>query len=199
MDAAPLAGVLMPGSTLTVVIADDDEPICNLLSDMLSTFEGVAVVGRAGTGENLLELVKETVPDAVFVDIEMPALDGLSAVYRLQRHHPGVLIVFVTAHPHYAPEAFDLDAADYLIKPLTRERVARTLERLMRLKEMRAAAGGTHRSPLQPGGSLKTPPDNHTKLVVKRGHGIIIIDTASIFFRRENRQEMRHPHGPGTL
>ncbi|MGB9826698.1 MAG: LytR/AlgR family response regulator transcription factor, partial [Desulfofundulus sp.] len=66
----------MSGYKLKIVIADNDEPICNLLSDILGTFEGVAVAGRASNGRDLLKLVKDTGPDAVFLDIQMPGLDG---------------------------------------------------------------------------------------------------------------------------
>ncbi|MDQ0287551.1 DNA-binding LytR/AlgR family response regulator [Desulfofundulus luciae] len=172
----------MTGSVLKIVIADDDEPICNLLSDILGTFEGVAVVGKASNGRNLLKLVKDTGPDAVFLDIQMPGLDGLSAVHQLQRQHPGVFIVFITAYPQYAAEAFNLDAVDYLIKPLNRERIGRTLDKLKRFKEMRTAGGKDHRPYPGPGGSSKSGPDCRTKLTIKSGHGIIVIDTDSIFF-----------------
>lgn len=172
----------MPGSTLKVVIADDDEPICNLLSDMLSTFEGVAVVGKTSAGNNLLELVKSTEPDAVFLDIQMSGLDGLAAVPWLQRQYPGVFVVFVTAHPQYAAEAFNLDAVDYVVKPINRERIRRTLEKLRRFKEIQAAGRKINWSPAGPNNSLKTTLDNHTKLTVKSGHGMIIINPDSIFF-----------------
>lgn len=172
----------MPGSTLKIIVADDDEPICNLLSDILGTFEGVAVVGKTNTGSNLLELVKSTEPDAVFLDIQLLELDGLSVARRLQEQHPGVYIVFITAYAQYAAEAFNLDAVDYLVKPLNRERIRRALEKLRRFKEMQAAGGKSNWLPAGPNNSPKTAQDNHTKLTVKSGHGIIIINTDSIFF-----------------
>ena len=172
----------MPGSTLKIIIADDDEPICNFLSNILCTFEGVAVAGKANDGSKLLEMVKDTGPDAVFLDIQMPGLDGLSAVPLMQRQHPGVFIVFITAHARYAAEAFDLDAVDYLIKPLNRERIGRALEKLMRYKAMQTAGGKSFRSPAGSGGGSKTTPDSHNRLIVKNGHGMIIINADSIIF-----------------
>ena len=74
----------MPDPTLRIIIAEDDEPISNLLKDILSTFEGVTVVGKTSNGRNLLELAKSTEADAVFLDIQLPVVDGLSLARRLQ-------------------------------------------------------------------------------------------------------------------
>lgn len=172
----------MPDPTLRIIIAEDDEPISNLLKDILSTFEGVTVVGKTSNGRNLLELTKSTEADAVFLDIQLPGVDGLSLARRLQEQLPNVFIVFVTAYVQYAAEAFNLDAVDYLVKPFNRERIGRALAKLIRFKEMQAASGKSLWPPAGPGGSPKTAPDNHTKLTVKSGHGIIIIHTDSIFF-----------------
>ena len=127
-------------------------------------------------------MVKSTELDAVFLDIQMPGLDGLAAVPWLQGQHPGVFIVFITAYAQYAAEAFNLDAVDYLIKPLNRERIGRTLEKLIRFKALQTAGGKGLWLPAGLGGSAKTALDNHTKLTVKSRHGIIIINTDSIFF-----------------
>jgi len=172
----------MPSSTLKILIADDDEPICNFLSNILSTFEGVAVTGKTNDGSKILEMVKSTGPDAVFLDIQMPGLDGISAVPLLKRQQPSVFIVFITAHARYAAEAFDLDAVDYLLKPLNRERIGRTLEKLIRFKAIQTAGGKSFRPPAGLGGSSKTTQYNNTRLTIKSGHGMIIIDSDSIFF-----------------
>ncbi|MEW6448008.1 MAG: response regulator [Bacillota bacterium] len=111
--------VLGSETSLRVIVADDDEPTRNLLSSLLETFEGVTVVGKAGTGKEMLDLVRETAPDIVFVDVKMPDLDGLSATHQLQQGLSGVLVVFVSAHYEYARDSYDLDAVDYVVKPVT--------------------------------------------------------------------------------
>lgn len=189
----------MPGSTLKILIADDDELICNFLSSILSTFEGVAVAGKTNDGSKLLELIKDTGPDAVFLDIQMPGLDGLSAVPLLKRQQPGVFIVFITAHAHYAAEAFDLDAVDYLIKPLNRERIGRALEKLMRFKAMQAAGGKSFRPPAGSGGGSKTTPENNTRLTVKSGHGMVIINTDSIFLSKKQAKSVSFIRTPAAM
>ncbi|OPY55854.1 MAG: Transcriptional regulatory protein YpdB [Pelotomaculum sp. PtaU1.Bin035] len=163
----------MPDNTLKVVVADDDEPICNLISDILNTFDEVAVIGKAASGKTLLEIVKETSPDVVFVDVCMPELDGLSVVHQLQENHPNLFVVFVTAHTQYAAEAYNLDAADYLVKPVNRSRISRALVKVRRFKELRHSPASIDKEVI---------PDDCKKISFKIGHGIIVVDLESIYF-----------------
>ncbi|MEW6448326.1 MAG: LytTR family DNA-binding domain-containing protein [Bacillota bacterium] len=174
--------VLGSKTSLRVIVADDDEPICNLLCTLLETFEGVTVVGKAGTGEEMLTLVRESLPDIVFVDVKLPDLDGLSAVYRLQQEHPGVSVVFVSAHYEYARDSYDLDAADYVVKPVTRERLGRALTKAMRFKKaLSVDRGEAVIPPAGPDAAGKSAPE-HQKLVLKYGHGRLVIETKEIIF-----------------
>ena len=153
--------VLGSKTSLRVIVADDDEPICNLLCTLLETFEGVTVVGKAGTGEEMLTLVRESLPDIVFVDVKMPDLDGLSATHQLQQGLSGVLVVFVSAHPEYARDAFNLDAVDYVVKPVTRERLGRALAKAIRFKKGLAAdSGEAVISPPGPDAAGKSAPEH---------------------------------------
>jgi two-component system LytT family response regulator len=93
---------------------------------MLADIEAVEVVGEAGTGTSALELIEESHPDLVLLDIQMPDLDGFDVVRRLGPPRPAV--VFVTAYDEFALKAFALHALDYLLKPFTRERFADAIE-----------------------------------------------------------------------
>jgi len=164
----------MPENPLRIVIADDDEPVRNMLKNFFDLlFKEVAVVGLAASGEELLEVVKTTVPDAVFVDVQMPGLDGLSAVHMMQREFPHLFVVFISAHTHYAVEAFNLDATDFLAKPVTVDRLRKSLDKIMYFKSLTAAVG-------RPGD--QQPADWPGRLVLKSGHGITILDKNSIVF-----------------
>lgn len=171
----------MSGGTLRVVVADDDEPTSRLLKTMLETFEGVTVVGTANTGEGLLEQVAETVPEVVFVDVQMPDLDGLSAVFRLQKEHPDVFAVFISAHAHYAAEAFDLDAVDYVVKPLNRDRIGRALAKARRFIQLRFTTFNADYSST-PDLDDEDNTGNQKRLVLKYGHGAAVIRTKDIIF-----------------
>jgi two-component system LytT family response regulator len=105
----------------------DDEPIARrLLRRLLGAHADVIVVGEAGNGSETIELVRSLRPDLVFLDIEMPDMDGLSVVDQIE---PDVLplVVFVTAYDRYAVEAFRIHALDYLLKPFDDGRLAEAL------------------------------------------------------------------------
>jgi sigma-B regulation protein RsbU (phosphoserine phosphatase) len=112
---------------IRALIVDDEEPARERLRRMLSSAE-VDVVGEAGDGEEAVARIEALQPDLVFLDIQMPALSGLEVAARLQAPRPR--IVFCTAFDHFAVEAFELHAVDYLLKPVNQERLARTVERI---------------------------------------------------------------------
>ncbi len=110
------------------LIADDEPHLASYLRDKLAaTWPELAIVGVAANGPDALRLIEEHDPDVLFLDIRMPGLTGLEVA---QRAAEGVHVVFVTAYDQYAVEAFDREAADYLLKPVTDERLADTVRRL---------------------------------------------------------------------
>jgi two-component system, LytTR family, response regulator len=126
----------MPDQPVTrVLIADDEEPARIVLREMLGRIPGVAVVGEAGDGLAAVKAAAELAPDAVFLDIQMPRLDGFEVMELLD---PAIAVVFVTAYDQYAVKAFEVRAVDYVLKPFREERLAQALTRardLSRRKE----------------------------------------------------------------
>ncbi|MBV8245033.1 MAG: response regulator transcription factor [Candidatus Eremiobacteraeota bacterium] len=118
--------------TLRVLIADDEAPARRKLVRLLADESGVEVVAEASTGLDAVDLASMTHPDVVFLDIQMPDLDGLGVAEALLREPSPPAIIFVTAYDEYAVRAFDVSALDYLLKPYDRERFARALERARR-------------------------------------------------------------------
>lgn len=116
---------------MKVVIADDEPLARDLIRNLLVGEAGVHIVGEAKDADQTLALVQAQNPDVVFLDIQMPGMSGVEAACRLAGDGKP-LIVFATAHATYAADAFDLDAADYLLKPIRRERLAEALERARR-------------------------------------------------------------------
>lgn len=114
----------------------DDEPAARQRLARLLAEAGVEVVGEAADGVEALARVGELAPDLVLLDIAMPEVDGFDVARHLEEPRP--LIVFQTAYDEYALEAFEHEALDYVVKPVTRERLARALERARR----RLGAGG---------------------------------------------------------
>lgn len=121
---------------LTVVIAEDEEPALLKLRRLLQEIPQVSIVGEARDGKTALELLRERRPDAVFLDIKMPEADGLAVAQALPCPPK---IVFVTAHANFAASAFACQAADYLLKPYSAERLQAVVARLrqqIRLERM---------------------------------------------------------------
>lgn len=115
-------------TTLRVVVADDERPARRFLVNLLRGAPDVVVVGEAADGAEAVALIERERPDLALLDLEMPEADGL-AVVRLLRKDALPLIAFITAYDAYAIQAFDLNAIDYLLKPVDAERLRRTLAR----------------------------------------------------------------------
>jgi DNA-binding LytR/AlgR family response regulator len=112
----------------SAVIADDEKELRTYLRSLLSeVWPELTIIGEAGNGKEALDLVESTHPQIAFLDIKMPGLSGMEVAKRIA----GVCrIVFVTAFDHYAVEAFEREAVDYLLKPVSKERLERTVSRL---------------------------------------------------------------------
>jgi two-component system LytT family response regulator len=113
---------------LRVVIADDERPARRFLAGLLKTEDGVELLGEAASGQEAVDLIGSTRPDLALLDLRMPELGGLDVVRRLAPTAVP-LVAFVTAFEDFAIEAFELNAIDYLLKPVEQARLAATLKR----------------------------------------------------------------------
>lgn len=113
---------------LRVVIADDERPAREFLKSVLADFDDVEIVGEAENGADAVELIRSQKPDLALLDLRMPEVSGLDAV-RLLRKNQMPLIAFVTAFDEYAVQAFEVNAVDYLLKPVEKARLRETLNR----------------------------------------------------------------------
>ncbi len=129
--------------SLRVVLADD-EPIARMrLRMLLAQIGETTVVAECRNGRELIVAMEGNDLDIVFTDIEMPGMDGFQAVAARLNNAEGPKIVFVTAYPQYAARAFDIQALDYLVKPIASERVAECLQRAKRAHSARHAAAAS--------------------------------------------------------
>jgi two-component system LytT family response regulator len=113
---------------LRVVVADDERPARSFLIATLRSFEDVDVIGEAQNGIEAIRINEREQPDLALLDLEMPEVDGLGVV-RLLKGNRTPLIAFVTAYDRYAIQAFEVNAVDYLLKPVDRIRLRETLNR----------------------------------------------------------------------
>jgi two-component system, LytTR family, response regulator len=110
------------------LIVDDERLARVKLRTMLESYSQISLIGEAGNGKDALGLINQAKPDVVFLDIQLPGESGFDLVNRLE--HP-VKIIFVTAFDEYAIRAFEINALDYLLKPVTQDRLTRAVERLI--------------------------------------------------------------------
>jgi len=109
------------------LLVDDERLSRNDLRQMLSAHDNIDIVGEAANGDKALELINERQPDLVFLDIQMPGLNGFDV---LEHISSDVKVIFVTAFDEYALRAFEVNALDYLLKPVNPERLKQSIERL---------------------------------------------------------------------
>jgi two-component system, LytTR family, response regulator len=115
-----------PSGPLRVVIVDDEEPARAVLREFLEKAGGLEIVGECKNGFEAVKAVNDLAPDLLFLDVQMPKLNGFEVLELLGRD---VAVVFVTAFDEHAIKAFDVHAVDYVLKPVSPERVAKALER----------------------------------------------------------------------
>lgn len=115
---------------IKIAAVDDEYHVLERFERMIGTIQNVELCGLFETGEQLLAYIKEQPLDAVFLDIEMPELNGLELASQILEVDEEINIIFVTAFNQYAVEAFEVHAIDYILKPLTEERLHKILRRL---------------------------------------------------------------------
>ena len=120
--------------TLRVFIADDERPAREYLKRLLAAFDDVELIGEAENGSEALESIKTLKPDLALLDLQMPEMSGIELVRQLGKTQMP-LTAFVTAFDEYAVQAFELNAVDYLLKPVESSRLRETIERAKERRE----------------------------------------------------------------
>ena len=115
---------------MNTIIVDDEKPARDELAYLLKGFPEVTVVGQGKNGLEAVALIKEHNPDLVFLDVQMPGLDGFGVIKRLKDRKTKLPhIVFATAYDQYAVQAFEVNAVDYILKPFDKHRLAKAIQR----------------------------------------------------------------------
>jgi two-component system response regulator AlgR len=115
---------------LRTLIVDDEPLAVERLQVICARLDGVSVIGTASDGQAGLRLIEALAPDLVLLDLTMPETDGLTVARRLATQPSPPAVIFVTAHDEFAVEAFDLDAVDYVLKPVSPDRLQRAIHRV---------------------------------------------------------------------
>jgi two-component system LytT family response regulator len=168
----------------------DDEPLARLaMRDLLVADGRVVIVGEAGNGREAIELITETVPELVFLDIRMPGLDGFAVIDRLREILASAAmpeVVFVTAFAAFALRAFDAHALDYLLKPTDERRLAESLDRAIARLAERRTAERVRAAVLKGGAVQELPPHSPAtdsplaRIAVTSGNRVVFIQADEI-------------------
>ncbi len=163
---------------LSTLVVDDERLAREELSYLLKDFPEIEVLETASNGLEAVKLIRELEPDLVFLDVQMPGLDGLGVIKTLREQ--GAFMphfVLATAFDQYAVEAFRVEAIDYLLKPVERERLAESVARAKRVIEEKQ-----HGQEKLPGAAeLKNGPQR-SKLLVKNNNRNLIVDAQDMIY-----------------
>ena len=161
----------------TAIIADDEPLARRRLRQLLADAADFEVVVEAADGSAAVEAARAASPDVVFLDVQMPGLDGFAVHDAFGHRAP--YVVFITAHPEHAHRAFDIAAIDYLVKPVTRARFAAALERVRRVLQSETVTVGSLVDHVQR--ALRQPASPHAaRLFVPGGRRDVIVPTCDI-------------------
>ncbi len=167
-------------STISAIIVDDEQLASDELAFLLKDYPEIELVATGKNGLEAVKLIESLEPDLVFLDVQMPGLDGLSVIQKLrEKDAPMPYFVLATAYDQYALEAFRLEALDYLLKPVEKDRLELTIERARKSIGEKAKA--------QPVESVSPrPAPARTKLLVKNSGRNFIVDAQDLIYATIN-------------
>jgi two-component system response regulator LytT len=163
-------------ATISALLVDDEQLAREELSYLLKEFPDIEVLASARNGLEAIKLIEQLEPDVVFLDVHMPGLDGLGVIQKLrEKNIPLPHFILATAYDQYALEAFRLEALDYLLKPIEKERLALTIERARKAVSEKGKAALPEPPPAKAAGQ-------RTKLLVKNNSRNFIVDAQDMIY-----------------
>jgi two-component system LytT family response regulator/two-component system response regulator LytT len=169
--------------SINTIIVDDEKPARDELAFLLKAFPEINVIGQGKNGVDAVNLIREHSPDLVFLDVQMPGLDGFGVLRKLvERKMKVPHVVFATAFDHYAVQAFDVNAVDYVLKPFDKARIAKAIQRARkvmetqtstaeRLEQLVSQLNGNAKQSVQP-----------AKILVKSGQRLLLVAAEDLIF-----------------
>ncbi|MCU1339236.1 MAG: transcriptional regulator, LytR/AlgR family [Bryobacterales bacterium] len=163
-------------ATLTAIIVDDEKLAQDELAYLIKDFPDIEVIGSARHGLEAVELIQKLEPDLVFLDVQMPGLDGMGVIRKLREQDiPLPYFVMATAYDQYAVEAFRWEALDYVLKPVDKERLTVAVDRARKAVNDRAKAA-------QPEPASPKPALQRSKLLVRSNQRNFIVDAQDVVY-----------------
>jgi two-component system LytT family response regulator/two-component system response regulator LytT len=168
---------------INTIIVDDEKPAREELVYLLKAFPEVNVIGQGKNGVEAVNLIKEHAPDLVFLDVQMPGLDGFGVLKKLvERKMKVPHVVFATAFDHYAVQAFDVNAVDYVLKPFDKARISKAIQRARREIEAHTSPAERLEQLISQLGAAKETASPPVKLLVKSQQRLLLVDGEDLLF-----------------
>ncbi|MCL2403749.1 MAG: LytTR family DNA-binding domain-containing protein [Coriobacteriia bacterium] len=173
----------MPVNTnIRALVIDDELPARSELAFLLDDIDGITVVGEAGNVRDAVALIKKTPAEVIFLDINMPGITGLQLAEGLRTSHPNPpALVFVTAHSQFAVKAFEVDAIDYLVKPVEIARLRSAIEKVSARLAQQKEGTQDEDGGIAASSSLIDQNDN-TKIMVNKGGNKLFIPIKDVCY-----------------
>jgi two-component system LytT family response regulator/two-component system response regulator LytT len=166
---------------INTVIVDDEKPARDELAYLLKSFPEISLVGQGKNGVEAVSLIKEHTPDLVFLDVQMPGLNGFGVIKKLvDRKLKVPHIVFATAYDNYAVQAFEVNAVDYVLKPFDKGRVAKAIQRAKKMLEAKSSPAERIETLVSQLESSKSA--QRTKLLVKTQQRLFLVDADDVVY-----------------
>ena len=163
-------------ATISAILVDDEKLASEELAYQLKEFSDIEILATASNGLEAVKLIQSMEPDLVFLDVQMPGLDGMGVIRKLRELDvPLPYFVMATAYDQYAVEAFRWEALDYLLKPVDKERLTVAVERARKAVSDRAKAE-------QPEPALPKPALQRSKLLVRSNQRNFIVDAQDVVY-----------------
>jgi two-component system, LytTR family, response regulator LytT len=170
--------------SINTIIVDDEKPARDELAFLLKAFPEINVIGQGKNGVDAVNLIKEHSPDLVFLDVQMPGLDGFGVLRKLvERKMKVPHVVFATAFDHYAVQAFDVNAVDYVLKPFDKARIAKAIQRARKVMETQSStADRLEQLVSQLNGNAAKQNTQPAKILVKSGQRLLLVAAEDLIF-----------------
>lgn len=174
---------------IRTVIIDDEAPARDELRYLLTPYQDITIIGEADNATTAIPLITREKPELIFLDIQMRGLSGLELAQIIREISPRSQIIFATAYDEYALKAFELQALDYIVKPIEEDRLAAVIKHALAFaagygqEESSASASvSSSASAASAATSAPTDPSPTHKLAVERDGHILLIDISAIYF-----------------
>lgn len=165
---------------LSAVIVDDEQLALDELSYLLKSVDDVEIIAQGHNGLEAVNLIKEHSPDIVFLDVQMPGLDGFGVIKKLVDRKVNMpQIIFATAFDQYAVKAFEVNAIDYLLKPFDKKRVSQALEKVRKRTQPSSASSDKLETLVK---MLESQRPQNSKVLLRSAGRLLLIDQKDVCY-----------------